>query len=330
MRALKSLLIIVVAVLGLGGILGLLGPKRTQVTRSVVIKAPRSMVMARTATAAQMAEWVPWNAQKAGGQPAVNRGVERLEVVPGEAGGPMSLRIWVDEPMDAEASVDLLVMAMGDSTEATWIWSTNNDFLDRIRFMVNEVEPWVAPGLEQGLAQLKALVEKDRQERDEAEKAKVFRGVRIETVEQPALAVMGRRATVKWDELDGFLAGAFEEAGQAMRDAGLAITGNPVAFYYSWDTVGHRTDVFAGRVLAADTVSELAGSTLLRVPAGSMLVVEFFGAHEGAKKAYAAMEDMMRAKGLEQRHAPFEEYVRGGLNEPDTAKWLMRICWPVE
>lgn len=200
MRALKSLLIIVVAVLGLGGILGLLGPKRTQVTRSVVIKAPRSMVMARTATAAQMAEWVPWNAQKAGGQPAVNRGVERLEVVPGEAGGPMSLRIWVDEPMDAEASVDLLVMAMGDSTEATWIWSTNNDFLDRIRFMVNEVEPWVAPGLEQGLAQLKALVEKDRQERDEAEKAKVFRGVRIEAVEQPALAVMGRRATVKWDD----------------------------------------------------------------------------------------------------------------------------------
>lgn len=328
MRALKTLLIIVAAVMGLAVVLGLLGPRHSVVFRSVVIQAPVATVLPKTTSMEAMKGWVPWVMD--GGGVTTSLKVDWLKPVPEDTEGPVHLSGLFGDPVDAEAQVELGIRTMGDSTEVVWRWSTDNDFFDRIRFMVNEVEPLVAPDLEKGLAQLKTLAEQDHADWLAAERAKVFRGFRIETEERAAMTVAGRRAVVKWAELGEFLEKAFEETGETLRDAGLPTTGHPLAFYHKWDTTARKTDVFAGLALVADTVTSIPGCTVARLEAGRALALEFTGAHKGSEVAYAAMEDMMRARGLQERYAPFEEYVRGPLNEPDTAKWLMRIWWPVE
>lgn len=327
MRALKTLLIILAAVLGLAGILGTLGPRHSIVFRSAVVQAPAAVVSAHTGTVEQVKEWIPWGMD---GRLGSSVEVDHWEIVPGSPEGPATLKAWFDDPVNAEALLELGVRAMGDSTEVVWRWSTDNDFFDRIRFMVNEVEPLVGPELEKGLAQLKALAEQEHAEWLAAERAKVFRGFRIETEERTAMNVAGRKAVVKWVDLDEFLEKAFGETREVLRDAGLTTVGHPMAFYHRWDTTAHRTDVFAGLALAVDTITRVPGCTVVRLEAGRALVLEFTGAHEGSEVAYAALEDMMRDRALQERSVPFEEYIRGPFNEPDTAKWLMRIWWPVE
>ncbi len=61
MRALKTILIIVGAVLGIGAIMYAMGDPDYRVERGVVINAPTTSVFGHVGTLAAMDKWSPWN-----------------------------------------------------------------------------------------------------------------------------------------------------------------------------------------------------------------------------------------------------------------------------
>lgn len=347
MRALKTLLIILIAVVALAAVLGLVGPKRSTVYRTVVIHAPDSMVYAHANSLQRMQEWSPWNRKDTNmeviysgevgevgqsstwnGNAAVGKGKQEITaLVPNKTVG---LRIDLMEPVAVEATADLDLGAMGDSTRATWTYSGKNGFFNRIYFIFNDVEKMIGPDFQEGLLQLKRLSETDAVNLAAADAAKTYRGYRIESVDRPEVTYAGKRDLVKWGKLDEFLKKVFPQSKQFVEKAGVAVAGPNTGFYYKWDTVSRQADVFAGVPIKAPSDVKVPGCEIVTVPAGKALMIAYTGRPEGTGSAHEAMDDMMAAKGLRLRSAVEEEYMTDPVQEPDTSKWVTNIYYPVE
>lgn len=347
MRALKTLLIILLAVIALAVILGLMGPKSSTVSRSVVIHATAPVVYAHANSLQHMAEWSPWSKKDANmevtysseeggvgqtstwsGNPDVGKGKQEISaMVPDKA---VDLKITFIEPFEAVAEADLDLIAMGDSTKATWTYSGENGFFSRIYLMFNDMDKMIGPDFQDGLSQLKALAETDAVNMAAADKAKTYRGFRIETVDRPEITYAGKRDMVKWEKLGEYFEKVFPQSFQAVGKANKEPSGSPTALYYKWDTAGQKTDVFAGVPIAAAADVKVPGCEIVTIPAGKALMIVYHGAQEKSGQAHEAMDDMMAAKGLHLRAAVVEEYMTNPTQEPDTAKWVTNIYYPVE
>jgi effector-binding domain-containing protein len=58
--------------------------------------------------------------------------------------------------------------------------------------------------------------------------------------------------------------------------------------------------------------------------------VAYYGNYDQSEKAHDAIGDKMKADGLVLRDAVIEEYVTDPTAEPDTAKWLTNIYYPIK
>lgn len=344
MRALKSLLIILLAVVALGLILGLSVPKHSTVSRSAVVYAPVALVYDHVKSLQNMAAWSPWDdkdpnikATYAGdpgtvgssssweGNTEVGKGKQEIiALVPDRHVG---VKLDLLEPVAAEASLDLYLEAMRDSTVVTWTYGDDNDLLGRIYLVFNDMDAMIGPDIEKGVRSLKVISEADASARAAAIRAKTYGGYTIETVERPAMVFVGKRAMVKWDKLGAFFMETYPKVSEAVTKQGLSTLGEPSALFYKWDDEGKQADVYAGIPVAASADTLVPGWKVLTVPGGKALMTAHFGAYEKTEAAHAAMEEMIKAKSLETRDVAIEEYVTDPQAEPDTAKWLTNIYY---
>ena len=347
MRALKTLLIILVAVIALGAILGLLGPKRSTVTRSVVIHAPAPMVYAHASSLQRMEEWNPWTRKDANikltysgengevgqngtwsGNGEVGSGKQAITAMVPDKG--VDLNVTFLAPYEQQAELELKLNEMADSTNATWTFVSSNDFFKRIYLVFNDIDTLIGPDLQEGLKQLRSLAELDAIKLAEEDKAKTYRGFRIETVERPEVTYAGKRDMVKWSALDEYFSKVFPQSTGAIEKADVRLAGSLTALFYKRDTLDHKTDVFAGAPIAARSDVKVPGCEIVTVPAGKALMIAYHGSPKKSNEAHEAIYDMMKAKGLELRSAVVEEFVTGAAQEPDTTKWMTNIYYPVE
>lgn len=347
MRALKTLLIILLAVVALAAVLGLVGPQHSSVSRTVVIHAKAPMVFAHANSLQHIQDWIPWSrkdtnmevnysseigelGQKStwSGNAAVGKGSQEITtLVPDKT---VELKLTFIEPIAAGAVANLDLEAMGDSTRATWTYFGENGFFRRIYFMFNDVDKMIGPDFQDGLLQLKALSETDALNLAATDAAKTYRGFRIETVDRPEVTYAGKRDVVKWDKLGTYFAKVFPQSFLAVSKAGVEATGPATALYYKWDTVGQQADVFACVPIQAAPDVKVPGCEIVTVTAGKALMIVYQGTQEKSGLAHEAMDDMMTAQGLHLRSAVVEEYVTGPTQEADTAKWVTNIYYPVE
>lgn len=316
MRALKTILVMLFTVVGLAAILALLGPGTTVIARTRVLPVPFGKAQALLGDSARWQGWLP--------------GFRALAPLHATSAGDSIVATGAfPEPFTGAARAVMTLQAMGDSTAARWTFTAENDIYARIFLMLNEAARPVEESLDRSLDQLGQLADADAASQAAALRARTFRGFPVQEENRPAITWAGLKETVKWADLDAFLAGAFQVSGRALHSAGMDSTGTPAAVYYTWDTLARKTEVFAGLPVPSDTV-RVPGMVMASVPAGPALVIEYHGPHDRSAQAYAAMEEMMRERGMRRRSAPHEEYVAAPWQEADTAKWLMRIVQPVE
>lgn len=344
MRALKTLMVILGVVVALVLVLGILGPGRSHVVRETVIAAPGPVVWDHLRSLKKHNGWSPflamdpdmkvtyegtdgavgskssWEGGKSG------KGEQVIAAV--DSGKRIDVDLHFMEPFEAQATASLVMQPMADSTRVTWTYDGKNGFISRIIAVFKNMDSMLGPVFDDGLARLKQVAEADATAQKEALAARTFRGYTVETEERPATTYCGKRQKVGWDKLGAFFGAAFPATAEALGKAGVAVTGAPSALIFEWDTIAKAADVLAG-LPVADTTAKVAGLVLAQVPAGKVLAVAYHGAYEGTGKAHAALEDMMKAHGLALRAAEIEEYVTDPTQEPDTAKWLTNIYYPV-
>jgi effector-binding domain-containing protein len=346
MRALKTLLIILIAVVLLAIVLGLVGPKQSHLERKTMIAAPSSLVWDHLKSLKAQNEWSPFlamdpeakvNYEGTDGEVGSKSSWEGKQTGEGdqtvadvEPGKHIGVDLHFIKPMEGKAKGAFDLVAKGDSTEVTWSFDSENGFVSRIIYVFKDMDALMGPMFSSGLEKLKQLCEADVAERAAELKARTFGGYTIDTVDRPAMSYLGKRATVKWKDLYPFFATNFPLASKTASKAGWKLAGAPSGIYFSWDTAGKSTDVMAGIPVQNANSAMVDGLVVQEVPAGKALMVAYHGDYNKTGDAHAAMEQMIKANGLQKRDAVIEEYVTDPMQEPDTAKWLTNIYYLIK
>ncbi|MFZ1658586.1 MAG: SRPBCC family protein [Flavobacteriales bacterium] len=347
MRALKTLLIILLAVVALAVVLGITGPKHSEVSRSAIVHAPVDVVYAHANSLQRMAEWSPWAkkdpamkvtysgtegvvGQNSSWSGNANVGSGSQEITALEPLKKVGLALHFKEPFESEATSDLDLVPMGDSTKVTWVFRGDNNFVSRIYLAFNDMDKMIGPDFEDGVAQLKAQAEEDARTKEAEARAKTYRGYTITPVDRQEMTFAGHRATVKWENMDKFFTKEFGGTAKAAEKAEVELTGAPTALVYKWDEAGKQVDMFAGMPIDASQGTAIKGCDLVTIPGGKAWIIAYQGNPAGTEEAHMAMDEMLKDKGLELRLPVIEEYMFNPQEQPDTTKWITNIYYPVK
>ena len=345
MRALKTILIILLALAGLFIILGLMGPKTFRVERSAVIHAPTEVVFNRVGKLAEMKTWGPWQemdkdqVQSIEGTDGtvgavwkwegdtVGKGMQ--EIVAIEANKSVRTKLTFLEPMEAvnEGTYDL--EAMGDSTRITWGLQGENGFVGRVMGVFMDMDKMIGPDFEKGLSNLKGLAETDAKAIAE-QKARMVDGFEVNVAERPTMWYLGERKRVKWSNMEAFFSSTFGKAMGLMQGAGVEPAGAPSGLFYEWNEAKQEADMLAGIPVSSSTKDKLKGMTLVEVPAGKAYTIDHYGPYANTEKAHMAIDKKIKADGATMGDVVLEEYITDPGTEPDTAKWLTRVVYTIK
>jgi len=344
MRALKTILIILLALAALVVVLGLMGPKDFRVERSAVVNAPASAVYANVSSLAAMEKWGPWKEmehnmkQEMSGSPdgqvgAISHwksdeseGEQELKELTPNTSVRTELRFL--SPWSATNTGIYAIEDLGDSAKVSWGIEGKNDFMGRVMGVFMNMDEMVGPMFEKGLSNLKNVTETEAAAL-RAEQAKVVDGFEVSIADRPAMAYYGTRKTVKWSELEAFFGKNFGAAFGAAKAAGIE-PGIPSGVIFEWNEKDQTADLLAGVPVPADTKAKLKGMTWYETPASKTYTINYYGSYEGTGKAHEAMEKKMKADGVEMNVNVIEEYVTDPSTEPDTTKWLTKVVYLVK
>ena len=174
---LKWILAAVAAVIAIFAVVVALQPSDFRIERAATMKAPPAAAFAQVNDFNNWRAWSPWEnvdpalkrvyeGPKAGagasyawvGNKDVGEG--RMTITESRPGELVRIRLEFFAPMAAVNTAEFSFKPAGDGTAVTWTMTGRNNFLARAICMFVDMDKMVGGMFEQGLSQMKAVVEK--------------------------------------------------------------------------------------------------------------------------------------------------------------------------
>ena len=346
MRAIKTILIILGALIGLLLILGLMGSKTYHYERSVTIAAPSDVVYGHVSTLGAMDKWSPWNdldpamkktlegtdgtkgaTAKWEGNKDVGKGEQRIDTVMENKG--IRTHLTFLEPWQQECNAGVDLAAAGDSTKVTWFMEGENGFMGKVMGVFMDMDAMIGKDFEKGLGRLKTMVEEEGAKKM-AERKALLERYPITTGDRAATTYVGVRETVKWADFKAFFTRAYADAGAALGKARVKPAGAPAAVYFKWDEENKQADLLAGFPIADADKGKVKDATEYTAPASEAYMVDYRGGYMNMEPAHMAIAAKTEMDGKDMNENVIEEYVVGPGSEPDSTKWQTNIIWLVK
>ncbi len=341
MRALKTILIIFAALIGLWLLLSLFGPKVAHVERSITMKAAPEVIYEHMRFFKNMDEWGVWRkmdpnakyeltgedgtvgAKQSWDGEIVRQGSNTITAL--EPNKSMKTDLAFGDMMVSQVSMDLT--SAGDSTRVDWILNGELPFIFRAAALFmgsGDVER----AFETGLVNLKAICETKQGEADKVKAA--IPAFTITTSEWPAKLFVGKRDVVNWADMKVFYGKNFSAGMAAVGKAGVQPSGARSAVYFEWNEKDMTADMIAGIPVPLEAKAKLKGLDVYETPASKALTIDYYGGYSGLMAPHTAMDEYIKANGIEHHSNVVEEYVSDPGSEPDSTKWLTRITYLVK
>ena len=119
----------------------------------------------------------------------------------------------------------------------------------------------------------------------------------------------------------------FQLVMSALREQGVEPASQPFARYHSMD---ETIDLEAGVIV--ESPFEAAGEVKSgELPAGPAAIAVHTGTYETLGATHAAMQRWLEANPAQQQNGgPFEIYISDPAAEPDPAKWMTEVIYPLK
>ena len=344
MRALKTIGIILLALVAIVLAMAAFGKKDFRVERSTTINTPASAVYANLNTLAGMDKWGPWKEMEhnmtatLSGSPDGQVGAIS-HWKSDESEGEMELGELVQDkhvttklrfmsPFAAtnEGTYDL--EADGENTKVTWAMAGQNNFMARIMGVFMDMDKMVGPMFEKGLSNLKSLSEKEHAEA--MAKAPVMSASEIMIGDRPTAMYIGIKSDPKMPqaELGDFFMKNTPKVFEALGKAGVKPAGQLCGIYYDWDTEHSTTSMMV--CVPVSEKAAIAGMANESIPAGKAYWTVLHGGDSGAMAAHGAVDSKITADGTMVGGVVLEEYVVSRGTETDSTKWVTNIIYMVK
>ncbi len=179
MKIIRTLLFVLLGLVAIAAIFSFMGPKTSELSRTVTIDASKEAIFPYVKNLKEMERWSPWSKSD-----PTNKNTWE-----GEDGTVGSVNSWVGEktgvgsqtitkivenqlvetfldfkePFEsqANAAISLADGNASGTTDVTWGFNSENGFVERIIFFFSPLEDALGPQYEEGLSDLKALVESE-------------------------------------------------------------------------------------------------------------------------------------------------------------------------
>lgn len=336
MKIVRILLLILAVFVGILVILGLVGPGSYDVSRSAMLSASPAQVWPHVSSLKATQTWSPWSKRDPNmtleykgedgqvgasyawsGNDQVGKGEQTLTKLEPNSLVETELKFYMPWGVDVATSYTMLKDTAG-GTEVTWGIRGKNNFIGRIFGVFMNFDEMMGKDFDEGLGMLKEVV---------AASAPAFD---IVPSEFAGGNYLGARAVMPMADMQKFYADNFGKAFEALKAAGVQMTGMPSGLYYSWDMKNGQTDMAAAIPFAGDLKKVPDGMSIIAVPAGRSLVIEYRGGYGGLAGPHNAMDAYIIANKLEQLTPVIEEYVTDPMQEPDSTKWITKITYLVK
>jgi len=341
MKILKTLLVLLLLLVVIGVIAMLVLPMNMEITRTTTIDAPASASWKNVNSLRAMMEWSPWaeldtnQTIEYGGEDGavgswytwsgnedVGQGKQTITSTNEES---MTVETYLEffSPWESQADVSILVEeAEEGKSKVSWSFATEAGMPANLFMVLMSAKKSLIDDFDRGLDSLKVLVERRADEEPETAQYDV------QMMTMDSSAYMIKRERISFADMktyfDTNMPGYY---GVAMQ-AGIADTTRPpAAMYFDWDEESGETELSVAIPAIAGDAPD--GFEIAYMPAGSNLVVDFYGDYEKIGGAHEAMEAHMNENGLTFGGPAMEQYITDPGSEPDPAKWLTRIIYPV-
>lgn len=333
MRILKTILYILIALVLILVLLGFVGPKTFDVSRTTTINAPTSVVFPYLKSIKKQNEWGPWAKQDTNMQvtytgedgtvgfisawegPKMGKGKQTITSIQGNT---VETELVFYMPWGASTSTGYLHTSdAGTGSDVTWGIRGENDFVGRIMGVFMNMEKDVGPMFDEGLASLKALIEGDVN--------REYKGFKVTTVELPERQYVAVRGNLAMTAIPAFMGQHFGHISGELTKANLATDGAPSGLYFVWDEKNGTTEMAAG--IPVKTPAAIPNTEVISVPAGKALLIDYYGPYDGLMNAHLAMDEFSQATGAKTKVPVIEEYITDPQSEPDSKKWLTKVYY---
>lgn len=333
MKALKTIGIVLLALVVVVLMLGLIAPKSYDVSRSIVINAPREAVFTHLQTFENQATWSPWVARDPnmeasvtgtdGTVGAINRWKSKTE-----GNGEQEITtILPNERFETkirfagmgESNASLTTSDADGGTKVIWNMNGNMPFPWNAMGLFMNFDKMIGNDFETGLTKLKTIMES---------MPKTYNGYAVQELDAPAQYFIGYREKISMNEMTSERFGIYlPKVFAAVKAAKLEPTGNPCGLFFVWDEANQQVDL--AYAVPVKTKASVNGFNTIEVPAGKLLVLDYYGPYTETAKAHEAMDAYIKDHNLTQGAPVWEQYITDPMNEPDTMKWLTKVYYPV-
>lgn len=331
MKILKTLGLILAALIGLILVIAIFVPKSVKTEQAIDINAPVDIVFNAVN---DLSQWENWSSWKASDSTMVTTLAENYigkggsYSWKGEVIGEGNLTILSSTPNEeikteihfgpqGSANGHWVFSAAQQGTHVDWDVTSHFKYPFNIMLLFMDFGEMMSKEFNKGLAMLK-----DHAEKKAAEMKTTFE---IKEMDLPARYYIGIRETIKMEDITAHLAENFPKVFGAVAQKGLEMAGMPSGLYYTWDEATSTTEFLQAAPLKENATIE--GFETVELPASKALVIDYYGAYEGIGAAHEAMEAYLKEKGYTSRPPAIEEYVTDPGQEPDPAKWLTQLVY---
>jgi len=333
MKALKIILIILVVVIGGYFIWMSTLPADYNVERTTVVDANPEVVYDYVSDFTTWPEWSIWferdsTMKTVWGDKTQGEGATYSWT--SESSGNGNQEILATEE-DKSMKTKIVFEGMGESdgywkfeptedgkTKVTWGFSGRFPLYARIAGQ--GMEEAVGPDFEAGLENIKENIES-------MPKAKTNSAISV--IEVESMPYYGITEEISWSEMGpDFFGQRFGAIGQYLDEDMANMTSAPFAIYHEWDDENQRAKV----EVAIAATSDKPGNERIKkgnTYNGTVVKGIYMGPYDGTADMHMAIDEYMVNNNYEMAGSPWESYVTDPAEEPDTAKWVTEVYYPV-
>ncbi len=316
-------------------IISLMLPNAVKIERSIVINKPTPVIFEQINTLRNWTNWSPWYEKDSlvkmdyfGPESGVGAGYSwsstNSEVGKGKLNIAYSTYDSIATNLDfmenGIATGYFTFKAVGDSTKVTWGMDADMSK----PFVVGKyfgllMESFVAADFEKGLSKLKKHVESNEMANPP---------IKIVLLTMAAQPIISMRVNCTLNEIGPKLGECYGKISDWIRKNDMKVTGAPLAIYHTFS----ETSAFDMEP-AIPVNRATASSTDIKkgeLPAQMVIVADYYGAYEKTGLAHEAIDQWAKNNGKNIIGAPWEQYITDPIAEPDTAKWLTKVYYPVK
>lgn len=151
--------------------------------------------------------------------------------------------------------------------------------------------------------------------------------IQVEVKEMQPILLAGIRTTCSTSDIGKRIGECYAAIGDCLKKKNIVPENQPPLCIYHRYT---ESETEMEPALVVPPGSEGAGEVVVHPSyAGQVMMVRYYGNYNNMSLYYKAMEQWMEENHKSKNGPPWESYVTDPGTEPDTAKWLTEIYWPI-